>query len=166
MPAPVQSFDPRANTRAPGEPLVWLCSIGLSLGLLMVVGLLSVIVVNGLSVFWARPVAQITFAENSPATFMGAKAIAGEVVKQRERIVSDVAVREELLARGVEPTEWQFFIANKDVYGQNFLYVDRQTVATVTWPARHHADRADGVRRRDRLPDRAQAAGWRHSAKQ
>ncbi|HEX8312245.1 MAG TPA: phosphate ABC transporter permease PstA [Chthoniobacteraceae bacterium] len=134
MHASVKSFDPRAQTRTPGEPLVWLCSIGLSLGLLMVVGLLSVIVVNGLSVFWARPVAQITFAEGNPASFMGAKSIAGEVTKQREKIIPDVEVREAMLARGERPTEWQMFVANKDVYGLNFLYVDRQSVAAVTWP--------------------------------
>ena len=37
---------------APGEPFVWLTSMGLAIGLLMVVGLLCVIVINGLPVFW------------------------------------------------------------------------------------------------------------------
>ena len=134
MHAPVQNFDPRAQTRTPGEPMVWLCSIGLSFGLLMVIGLLTIIIINGLRVFWPKGVAQVIFSEASGADFMGQKTLAGEVVKRREKIVQDAETRAALIAKGERPTEWQLYVGNRDVYGLNFVYVDRQSLSAVEWP--------------------------------
>jgi phosphate transport system permease protein len=39
-----------------GEPWVWFSSLGLIVGLVMVLGLLGLVLMNGLSVFWAPPV--------------------------------------------------------------------------------------------------------------
>ena len=51
---------------APGEPFVWLTSMGLGIGLLMVAGLLAVIVVNGVPVFWPGRVVVVNSRRTSP----------------------------------------------------------------------------------------------------
>jgi phosphate transport system permease protein len=126
MHAPADSLKARSAVRASGESLVWLCGAGLSLGLLMVIGLLGVIVMNGASVFWPREVVQMKYAEGSSANFMDSKTIAGEIAKKQEKYEKGVD----------EPTgeEWQLFVANKDAYGLNFVYVDRATIAETTYP--------------------------------
>ena len=45
---------PPAPKRPLGEVNIWLASIGLSLGLIMIFGLLGIIVFNGLEAFWPR----------------------------------------------------------------------------------------------------------------
>ena len=44
---------------AHGEPMVWLTGGGLALAILMIVGLLSLIVVQGFTTFWPKPLVQI-----------------------------------------------------------------------------------------------------------
>lgn len=46
---------PPAPKRPLGEVNIWLTSIGLSLGLIMIFGLLGIIVFNGLEAFWPKP---------------------------------------------------------------------------------------------------------------
>ena len=60
-PTPPRSSRPRnvlppGKRRTAGEAKVWLVSVGLSLGLLMVVCLLGLILKNGITVFWPRGV--------------------------------------------------------------------------------------------------------------
>ena len=45
---------PPAPKRPLGEVNIWLASIGLSLGLIMIFGLLGIIVFNGLEAFWPK----------------------------------------------------------------------------------------------------------------
>lgn len=49
----------RSSLLAHGEPMVWLTGGGLALALLMIVGLLALIVVQGFSTFWPGPVVAI-----------------------------------------------------------------------------------------------------------
>ena len=42
------------KVKAAGEPFVWFTSMGLTIGLVMVVCLLSLIAVDGIEVFWPR----------------------------------------------------------------------------------------------------------------
>lgn len=130
MHAPAENLKARSALRIPGESLVWLCAMGLSLGLLMVVGLLAVIVMNGASVFWPRKVVQMRFAESSPAKFMESKTIAGEIAKKQEKMTQ----AGEPAAGGDHAEEWQLYVGNKEVYGVNFVYVDRAAVAETTYP--------------------------------
>ena len=44
----------RSRSSTIGESRVWLCGMGLSLGIVMVIGLLGLIVVNGLGVFMPK----------------------------------------------------------------------------------------------------------------
>ena len=56
---------PPAPKRPLGEVNIWLTSIGLSLGLIMIFGLLGIIVFNGLEAFWPKTVHELTIAPAS-----------------------------------------------------------------------------------------------------
>ena len=116
--------------RPAGEPYVWLCSLGLSIGLLMVCGLLAVIVVNGLKVFWPKQVVQVEISPGSHFDFMGHKTLAGELVKKQEKISPDRGTA----SSAAPPTEWQLYVGNKDVYGAAFVYLDQDVIASTNYP--------------------------------
>jgi phosphate transport system permease protein len=99
------------SDRPKGESLVWLCSAGLALGVLMVVSLLGLIFWEGITVFWPKAVVQITLSEDSPAKLGAEPTIAGVVVKKQTNV-----------RKGTE--EWQLLTGNKDAYGAMFKYVD------------------------------------------
>jgi len=63
--------------KAPGEPMVWLSSAGLAFGLLMIVGLLGLIFVNGIAVFWPDRVGQFELHTSSAYTFQGGRTMVG-----------------------------------------------------------------------------------------
>src|SRR3954466_6595232 len=50
----VDAAAPRRERAPKGEALVWLTGLGVAIGVTMVVGLLGLIVWNGLGVFWPR----------------------------------------------------------------------------------------------------------------
>ncbi|MDB6119009.1 MAG: phosphate transporter, inner rane subunit PstA [Verrucomicrobiaceae bacterium] len=100
-----------------GEPKIWLCALGLTVGLGMTALLLLLITVRGLEVFWPKNVVQLTLK----ATQAGGQPeiIAGELRKQQMR--RDAGT-------GKETEEWLIFMGNKDAYGQTFRYVDHQHI--------------------------------------
>jgi phosphate transport system permease protein len=59
--------------RAYGEPLLWLTSGGLAFSLMMILGLLALVVAEGIDTFWPLPVVRIESA--------GAPPVAGEVTR-------------------------------------------------------------------------------------
>jgi phosphate transport system permease protein len=93
-----------------GEPQVWLTSLGLSVGLLMVVALLFVIVLNGMQVFWPKRLVTLTVKEQDK-TYQ----VTGEIVVEREK---------HLVIDGQPAREIQLFTGNKDAYGQAFRFID------------------------------------------
>ncbi|MGA1204471.1 MAG: phosphate ABC transporter permease PstA [Opitutales bacterium] len=116
-----QSPGKSSPDRPSGEALVWLCSAGLALGVLMVVSLLGLIFREGITVFWPKQVVEITLREGSSARLGEAPRISGVVVKKQhnERLGSE---------------EWQFLTGNKDVYGSMFKYVDTADFKSVNQP--------------------------------
>ena len=100
----------------------------------MVFGLLLVIAVHGVEVFWPKPVVQIEIKPESAFKFMGSKTLAGEIVKRQAKILTDVKEREAASAAGKVPTELQLYVGNKDVYGGSFVYLDQDWVARQSSP--------------------------------
>lgn len=113
--------------RVVGETGVWLTSMGLSVGLIMVTALLLLIAWNGISVFWPKPVIQIDLKPDSPAALRGQTRIGGIVVRTRDRMVP---VDE---GRDIE-REWHLQLGNKDAYGLGFRYVPLHDVIAVQFP--------------------------------
>ncbi|MFO7983665.1 MAG: phosphate ABC transporter permease PstA [Desulfuromonadales bacterium] len=96
-----------------GEPFVWLTGAALSLTLLITGTLLVVIMVNGLGVFWPSEVAVATLKDGSK--------VMGEVM-QEEPLPDQ------------EETRLQFKIGNRDLYGLDFRWVNRQNMQKMTFP--------------------------------
>ena len=124
MTSPAASAPKKARAHSLlGEPKVWFCAMGLTVGLLMVIGLMSIIVVEGVSVFWPRQVLELDLkgADGKIQT------IAGEIRKEQVKRdpTPDAAIHH----------EWLFFTGNKDAVGNAFRFVDVQQIAEQRTPA-------------------------------
>lgn len=116
------------NTRPAGETGVWLTSMGLSIGLFMVIALLGLIIANGLGVFWPKPVLQVELKPDSSAVVRGQTVIGGILTYTRDRMTPT--------ARGkTAEREWHLQLGNKDVYGQGFRYVAVNDSTNTSYPA-------------------------------
>lgn len=121
---------PPAPKRPLGEVNIWLTSIGLSLGLIMIFGLLGIIVCNGLGAFWPKTVHELTIASASE----GEKPLvlyAGITKDQTRHMPADPS-RPGSTARDVR--EYQLFTGSKEVYGQSYRYVDAHHVTASSTP--------------------------------
>ena len=107
-----------------GEPKIWLCALGLTVGLAMTIMLLLLILVRGLEVFWPKDVVELTIKASQPGG--KAEVIAGEIRKTQMR--RDAAT-------GKETEEWLVFMGNKDALGQTFRYVDLHLIEKQERPA-------------------------------
>lgn len=117
----VQVFVPRRHDTT-GEPFVWFTAMGLAIGLLMVVGLVGLIVLEGLQAFWPKRVVQVELREGSPTALHPARLVAGKVVKVQQKASVQSTV------------EWQLLVGNKETYGLGFMYLDYADIVQVTTP--------------------------------
>ena len=117
---------------AKGEPFVWLTAMGLAVGLIMVVGLLGIIISNGLPVFWPSRVLEFQFKPGiSNPVPQGGEKIVGELVQKRLKRIPVLNAQGILKA---DQTELQVFVGNKDTYGLNFAFANQGDIAAVTEP--------------------------------
>lgn len=121
---------PPAPTRPLGEANIWITSIGLSLGLLMIFGLLGIILVNGLEAFWPKPIHELvispTAAGEKPLTLY-----AGIAKDQTRHIPADPG-RPGSAGRDVR--EYQLFTGSRETYGQSYRYVDAHDISASSTP--------------------------------
>lgn len=108
-----------ADTRARGfwrggEPFVWATGSALSVILLLTATLIGVIVLNGIGVFWPAPLAQINLRDG-------------------ETVLGRVMRRESIPER--KDHRIQLKVANRDLYGQDFRWIDEHTIARKAYPA-------------------------------
>jgi phosphate transport system permease protein len=103
-----------------GEPLIWLTGSAVGICLLMIGGLLLVILVNGLSIFWPQPLERITLEDGG--VFLG------EVV-HREAIPNPG--RPDHLRRH----RLQLRVGNRDLLGFDFKWIEEDQVARRDRPA-------------------------------
>jgi phosphate transport system permease protein len=97
-----------------GEPFIWLTGGALALALLMVAGLVALIAVNGLGFFWPASVLRVRLADGT--------AMAGQVV-ERETIPGQAGQYRIKLK-----------VANRDLYGADFQWVDESRIAGRDYP--------------------------------
>jgi phosphate transport system permease protein len=97
-----------------GEPMIWFTGSALGISILMIVGLVIVILVNGLSFFWPKPLEQVTLKDGS--VFLGE-------VTNREAIPNpghpDHLQKHRILLR----------VGNRDLYGFDFKWVNEDEIA-------------------------------------
>ncbi len=96
-----------------GEPMVWLSGAALSITLLSAIVLLIVIMVNGLGVFWPSDLQQIELKDGTH--------LAGKLV-QTTPTADETGLRR------------QYKIANRDLYGLDFRWVDEAQILTEDLP--------------------------------
>ncbi|NBB79678.1 MAG: phosphate ABC transporter permease PstA [Verrucomicrobia bacterium] len=90
--------------------------MGLGVGILLIIGLLGIILKNGLSMFWPDTIYQVELVENSNAGPRNGQDFAGAIALERYKRLQEEGVA---LTR-----EFQFFTGNKEVYGQMYHFVD------------------------------------------
>jgi phosphate transport system permease protein len=98
-----------------GEPFIWLTGGALALALLMVAGLVGLILYNGLGFFWPQAVVEIRLRDG--------KTVTGQLV-EREAIPGKPGQYRE-----------KFKVANRDLYGADFRWIDEADITGRSWPA-------------------------------
>ena len=105
-----------------GEHLIWLCGAALALCLLMIVGLLLVVAVNGLGVFWPHRLTEADHKDGKP--------VLGIVVRSEDfKRSTGTNGPVESLVRS------QFKVGNRDLYGLDFRWVDHRDLSPWREPA-------------------------------
>jgi phosphate transport system permease protein len=98
-----------------GEPWVWATSAALSLILFITLVLVGVVAVNGLSYFWPARLAQVELADGTR--------LLGQLTDH------DVAPNDHTQRR------LQYKVGNRDLYGQDFRWINAAQIKAETWPA-------------------------------
>ncbi len=96
-----------------GEPQVWGTAAALSMTLLMVLSLIGVILVNGLGFFWPSDTALATLTDGS-------------------RLLGRITASEKATAN--HGKRIQLKVGNRDLYGQDFRWVDKKDIRSIAWP--------------------------------
>src|SRR5215467_13646871 len=95
-----------------GEAYIWLTGGALAFSLLMVVGMVGLILVNGLGVFWPANLVQFTLSDG--------RVILGQVMER------------ELTASQSEPQRYRVKVkrGNRDIDQADFLWLDEAEIAS------------------------------------
>lgn len=103
-----------------GEPWVWLTAAGLSIGVMMALGLFLLILIKGAASFWPRPIEVMEVRNAEGAT----EKIAGFVTQESTRREPD----------GTEHREIQVFRGNKDIRPEAFVFIDEANIVSRSRP--------------------------------
>lgn len=112
---PFQPIQPK------GEVFVWLTAMGLAASLAMITGLLLLVFINGISVFWPQRVVQIELHPDAPA-FHGSHTVTG------------IIVGEQANATHPDRIELKLFVGNRETYGVSFAFFDTAHIVNITRP--------------------------------
>jgi phosphate transport system permease protein len=114
MSAPADGSSALVKAVRRGEPMIWLTGSALGVSILMIIGLVIVILTNGLSFFWPKPIELVTLEDGT--SFLGE-------VSSREPIPNpghpDHLQRRRILLR----------VGNRDLYGFDFKWIDEDEIA-------------------------------------
>ena len=97
-----------------GEPFIWLTGGALAFALVLVLGLLTLIVANGLGFFWPSAVVRLTLTDG--------------------RTVSGLLVERESIPDKSGQYRVKLKVANRDLYGADFQWVDESAIARRDYP--------------------------------
>ena len=97
-----------------GDHLVWLTGSALGISLLMILGLLAVILTNGLGIFWPSPIEQVTHVDGS--------VFAGEPMQRQ-------AIPNPGQPDHLQKHRLQLKVGNRDLYGFDFKWFDEADIA-------------------------------------
>jgi phosphate transport system permease protein len=98
---------------ARGDHMIWFTGSALGICLLMIAGLLAILLVNGLGVFWPRRIERLTNR--------GGSVLAGEIVQRQ-------AIPNPGHQDPLEKHRLQLRTGNRDLYGFDFTWVDEADI--------------------------------------
>lgn len=98
-----------------GEPFIWLAGSALAFCLILIVGLVGLVIFNGVGFFWPKDLERVRLA--SGQEFMG------HALETKETPGS---------ARG--EVQVQYKVGNRDVYGADFRWVDAEAIKASSLP--------------------------------
>jgi phosphate transport system permease protein len=110
------------RTFSQGEHLIWLTGAALAVCLLMIAGLLVIVVKNGAGYFWPHPVTEADTKD-------GGKVLGVLLRTESFRKFNDTNSQVQVLSRS------QFKIANRDVYGVDFKWLESSEYSKPRQPA-------------------------------
>ncbi len=105
---------------ASGDLFVWASGAGLAMALMMVVGLLLLITVNGMGFFWTGDIVDLTLMDGTHVMgqLAGREIIPNSVTPDAPKGKGRIRVK----------------IGNRDLYGLDFKWVDEDTIAAQAFP--------------------------------
>jgi len=110
------------NRPVRGESFVWLTGLGLAVSITMAAVVLGVILWQGVTAFWPKPVAELTVVHEGVT-----ETVLGEIIQVRDRTVKSgdrVEVHEER----------QVFTGSKDAFGAAFRWIDTAHISGTSHP--------------------------------
>ena len=100
-----------------GQAFTWLCGGALAFNLLLVIGILGLLIVNGMGYFWQKDLVLLAQKDG--------KKILGEVWEiEKTKQTTDQAAHD----------RFRLKIGNRDVSGLDFAWIDEKDVASRSFP--------------------------------
>lgn len=127
-------MDASAKVKPVGETYVWVTGMGLAVGLFMIVFLLSLILLNGIGVFWPRNVALVEFRADRDTRFMGGTRALGVIAMDQARDPRDLTPAQRESPDPADRREKQLFMGNRDAFGQAFAFFNAGDIEQVSYP--------------------------------
>lgn len=120
-----------ADLSAQGEPALWGFGGALALGIILIAGFLAMIVWNGATTFWPKPIEKIELHDGTELA--GVARRGGPYRPELNRLTE--TQRAEVEANDGFASRTLYQTANFDLYGDDFRWVSDFEVADVTTPA-------------------------------
>ncbi len=123
-----------ADLSAVGEPALWGFGGALALGIILIAGFLAVILWNGMTTFWPKPIEQIDLRDGTVLAGVATRGGPYRVGPEVQATLTEEQ-RAEIDAGGGMAHRTLYKTANFDLYGDDFRWVSDFEVASVSTPA-------------------------------
>ncbi len=120
-----------ADLSALGEPALWGFGGALALGIILIAGFLMVVLYNGATTFWPKPIERVELTDGSVIAGVERRGtiFRPELAQLPQDVAATVAENDGFAYRTLYQT------ANFDIYGDDFRWVADYDVAAITQPA-------------------------------
>lgn len=122
-----------SDLRADGEPAAWLLGGALSLGIVMILGLLLMVMWNGATTFWPKPIEVIRLTDGA---VIAGEPIRGQVWTPGPELLAALPadIRARIASDGGTATRTLYRTGNFDLYNDDFRWVPDFQVAEMSRP--------------------------------
>lgn len=120
--------------KARGEPFLWGLGGALALGILMIIGFISLILYNGVPTFYPKPIEAVKLKDG---TAVAGEITRSEIFKPEPDFLAklDEETKQKIAASGGMIKRVLFRIGNFDLYNEDFKWVLQQDIAEETKPS-------------------------------